>query len=67
MQRSYNRLLDARKILGGSGEMFWRGGFPGYSFEVNSGMDGAEVDTTSLRSEMEKLHDRAAKISCTGG
>lgn len=53
MQRSYNRLLDARKILGGSGEMFWKGGFPGYSFEVNSGMDGAEIDTTSLRSEME--------------
>ncbi|NCC62634.1 MAG: DUF1073 domain-containing protein [Verrucomicrobiae bacterium] len=53
MQKSYNRLLDARKILGGSGEMFWKGGFPGYSFEVNSGMDGAEVDTRSLRTEME--------------
>lgn len=54
MQRNYNRLLDVRKILGGSGEMFWKGGFPGYSFEVNPGMDStAELDTSSLRSEME--------------
>lgn len=54
MQRNYNRLLDVRKILGGSGEMFWKGGFPGYSFEVNPGMDStAELDASSLRSEME--------------
>ena len=53
MQKNYNRLLDVRKILGGSGEMFWKGGFPGYSFEMNSGMDDTEIDTTSLRSEME--------------
>lgn len=54
MQRNYNRLLDVRKILGGSGEMFWKGGFPGYSFEVNPGMDSTvELDTSSLRSEME--------------
>lgn len=53
MQKNFNRLLDARKILGGSGEMFWKGGFPGYSFEVNSGLDGAEVDATSLRAEMD--------------
>ncbi len=25
----WNRLYDLRKILGGSGEMYWRGGFPG--------------------------------------
>jgi len=53
MQKSYNRLLDIRKILGGSGEMFWKGGFPGYSFEVDN--DGeVEVDKESLRAEMEK-------------
>lgn len=53
MQKNFNRLLDVRKILGGSAEMFWKGGFPGYSFEVNSGLDGAEVDTSSLRAEMD--------------
>lgn len=35
MKPVYNRLLDLRKILGGSAEMFWKGAFPGYSFEVN--------------------------------
>lgn len=52
MQKSYNRLLDIRKILGGSGEMFWKGGFPGYSFEVDN--DGeVELDKESLREEMQ--------------
>ncbi len=50
MQKSYNRLLDVRKVLGGSGEMFWKGGFPGYSFEADN---DAELDLTSLRSEMQ--------------
>ncbi len=52
MQKSYNRLLDLRKVLGGSGEMFWKGGFPGLSFEVKDNTD-AEIDTTSLREEMQ--------------
>jgi len=52
MQKSYNRLLDLRKVLGGSGEMFWKGGFPGYSFEVNNDQEGVEFDKASLRTEM---------------
>jgi len=55
MKKSYNRLLDIRKILSGSGEMFWRGAFPGYSFEVNQDANGGQVelDKESLRNEME--------------
>lgn len=54
MKKSYNRLLDVRKILGGSGEMFWKGGFPGYSFEVSSDDGtGVDLDTASLREEMQ--------------
>ena len=52
-QRSYNRILDARKVMGGSGEMFWKGGFPGLSFEVNGDNEGVELDTDSLRDEMQ--------------
>jgi hypothetical protein len=33
LQKIFNNLYDVQKIAGGSGEMFWRGGFPGYSFE----------------------------------
>jgi len=35
MQSLFNRLYDLRKIMGGSGEMFWKGGFPGYAFEMD--------------------------------
>ncbi|NIP37254.1 MAG: DUF1073 domain-containing protein, partial [Thermoplasmata archaeon] len=35
LQILFNRLYDLRKIAGGSGEMFWKGGFPGYAFEMD--------------------------------
>ncbi len=34
MKSVYNRLLDLKKIAGGSAEMFWKGGFPGLSLEA---------------------------------
>ncbi len=55
MQPVYNNLLDIRKILGGSAEMFWKGAFPGYSFEVNPELaeQGIEIDKTAMREEFE--------------
>ena len=35
----YNYVFDVRKILGGSGEMFWKGGFPGLSIETQPGLE----------------------------
>ncbi len=34
MEPVYNYLLDIKKTLGGSAEMFWKGGFPGIAFEM---------------------------------
>ena len=53
MQPVYNRLLDLRKILGGSGEMFWKGGFPGLSFETQPEPGDSPMDTDSLKDQME--------------
>jgi len=53
MKAVYNRLLDLRKIYGGAGEMFWKGGFPGYVFEVNPDNSDATLDTDTLREEFE--------------
>lgn len=36
-------IMDIRKIRGGSSEMFWRGAFPGYSFETHPNL-GIEVE-----------------------
>jgi len=51
MEPVYNRLLDIRKILGGSGEMFWKGGFPGLSFETQPEVE--VLDTDSIKDQME--------------
>lgn len=54
MQPVINRLIDLRKVLGGSGEMFWKGGFPGISFEVNPELQTvAQLDPESMRKEFE--------------
>lgn len=54
LQNVWNRLYDLRKILSASGEMFWKGGFPGFSFEVNPEI-AAEVnfDEDAIREEFE--------------
>lgn len=52
MEPVWNRLYDLRKVLGGSGEMFWRGGFPGVSLETQAGNENAEIDEEKTRKMM---------------
>lgn len=54
LQNVYNHLMDIRKVGGGSGEMFWRGGFPGYAFELTpeAAQAGATIDTESVKEQM---------------
>ena len=54
MQCVYNNLYDVKKVGGGSGEMFWKGGFPGYAFEMNPEAlaAGAEMDAESVKEQM---------------
>lgn len=54
MKPVYNRLLDIRKIVAGSAEMFWKGGFPGYAFETQEGVADVELDTDALRDEFQE-------------
>jgi len=52
MQVNYNRLYDLRKILGGSGEMFWKGGFPGLSIETHPGDEDVDIDVDALKEQV---------------
>ncbi|MBU0846501.1 DUF1073 domain-containing protein, partial [Patescibacteria group bacterium] len=52
MEPVWNRLYDLRKVLGGSGEMYWRGGFPGVSLETQPGLENAELDEDATRTMM---------------
>ena len=50
----YNRLLDLRKIVSGAGEMFWKGAFPGLSFEVDPKHgDFSEEERQALKAEVK--------------
>jgi uncharacterized protein len=50
----FHRLLDLRKVKGGSGEMFWKGAWPGISFEVDPRFiaDQPEWDKEEFRKEI---------------
>lgn len=54
LQGSYNRVYDLRKILSGSGEMYWKGALPGLSFEINpeiAAAGGGEFNEEDVRQE----------------
>jgi hypothetical protein len=51
MEPVWNRLVDILKVAGGSAEMFWKGAFPGYSFEMMEDMGLVEFDKDSIREE----------------
>jgi hypothetical protein len=54
LKNTWNRIHDLKKIGGGSGEMFWRGGFPGYSLETPADST-LELDIDSMREEFERF------------
>lgn len=68
MQCLFNRLYDLRKIGGGSGEMFWKGGFPGISFEMDSNARPIDDATkTALREEIAAYSNGLQRYLVTQG
>lgn len=55
----YNRLHDIRKVLGGGSEMFWKGGFPGYSFEMPKELVqlGGAIDEAKVKKQIRAYYD----------
>lgn len=54
LQSVLNRLQDIEMISGGSSEMFWRGGFPGFGLKVDSDARIGKQDLPDLKDEMEQ-------------
>ena len=56
LRRVYNRLSDLEKVVGGSGEMFWQGAFPGMALkadaETNMPLPGS-VESTAITTEID--------------
>jgi len=49
-----NRLQDLELVSGGSAEMFWRGGFPGYGFKVDPEHSADTQDMEALEDEIQE-------------
>lgn len=66
-QPVWERLMDLRKIMCGSGEMFWKGAFPGISIETQPGLEGAEFDKEATASMMfDYMNGLQRYIALTG-
>jgi len=54
-QQIFNRLHDLRKLLGASAEMFWKGGFPGYSIEAMPDViEDGDLDMDTVKDQLFK-------------
>lgn len=68
MEKVVNRLLDIKKIAGGSGEMFWKGGFPGLSLEAAlNPQDNVEIDMEATKEQMEAYMNGLQRYIATVG
>jgi len=67
MEKVLNRLLDLRKIAGGSGEMFWKGGFPGISLESQNMDDEVEFDKEATKEQIESYMNGLQRYIATIG
>jgi len=52
MKAVWKRLLDLQKVMGGNGEMFWKGAYPGYALETDPNGPDVEIDTDSVREQI---------------
>lgn len=53
LEPAYNRIRDLLKVLGGSSEMFWKGGFPGLSFQVQPGIGDIDFDEDAFKEAID--------------
>jgi hypothetical protein len=67
-QQVWNRLMDIRKILSGSAEMFWKGAFPGYSAETTpETAQIANLDLESLDEQFQLYQNSLQRYIATVG
>lgn len=64
----FNRLLDLRKLYGGSAEMYWLAAFMGLSLESHPNLGGdISIDATSARQMMQDYMNRLQRYIAIPG
>jgi uncharacterized protein len=69
MQPVLNRLLDLRKLLGGSAEMYWKGAFMGISFETHPQISADDLDAdfqAAMKSQLEAYQNGMQRYLLSG-
>lgn len=66
-QPVYNRIVDVRKVMGGSAQMFWQGAFPGLALEVDNSQGDVVIDHDSIREEVENYLNSLQRYVAMGG
>lgn len=67
LEAVYNRLMDLDKVVGGDGEMFWRGARPGYSGKVDPDFQMTEATKTDLKDQISEYENNLRRILVNEG
>lgn len=67
-QPVWNRLKDCEKLYGSAPEMYWKGAFPGISFETHPQLGGdVEIDTVGIKQSVENYFKKLQRyLALTG-
>lgn len=67
LQSIYNRLMDLEKIVGGDGEMFWRGARPGYAGKTDKEYGAGTQTEEDLTDQINEFEHNMRRILVTEG
>lgn len=54
LKKIYNRLMDLDKVLGGAGEMFWRGARPGFQGKIDKDFQLSKEQESALLDQIDE-------------
>lgn len=67
LQAVYNRLMDLEKIVGGDGEMFWRGARPGYAGKTDENFGSGSQGEEALAKQIDEFEHDLRRILIAEG
>lgn len=66
-QPVFNRIMDLRKLYGGSAEMYWKGAFPGLGLKTAPGMSDVPMPTDKIKAVMENYFNDLQRYIALAG
>jgi len=67
LEAVYNRLIDLEKVIGGDGEMFWRGARPGYQGKIDKDYQMTEGTKQDLKDQIDEFENNLRRILVNEG